>query len=173
MRPVGLSIDFVTKGRCQPNSDGWSQSGRCASACWKPSDEPSVQTQSIANWWPVPLRLIVGYGFFAYGTAKLARGPDAFVAILTALGVPYPHLMAWLTIDLELLCGLLVLCGAFVALVSVPMAAILLVAMATVHRHYGFSSIKLIAVTPAGAQFGPPGVETDLLYLACLVALVL
>lgn len=132
-----------------------------------------VQTQSIANWWPVPLRLIVGYGFFAHGTAKLARGPDAFVAILTALGVPYPHLMAWLTIDFELLCGLLVLCGAFITLASVPMAVILLVAMATVHLQNGFSSIKLIAVTPAGAQFGPPGVETDLLYLACLVALVL
>ena len=54
-----------------------------------------------------------------------------------------------------------------------PMAAVLLVAMITVHLPYGFSSIKLQAITAAGAQFGPPGVETDLLYLACLVALVL
>jgi putative oxidoreductase len=30
-----------------------------------------------------------------------------------------------------------------------------------------------MAVTPSGAQFGQPGYETDLLYLACLVALVL
>ena len=43
----------------------------------------------------------------------------------------------------------------------------------TVHLPYGFSSIKLLAVTAAGAQFGPPGYETDLLYLACLAALVL
>jgi len=50
---------------------------------------------------------------------------------------------------------------------------VLLVAMFTVHLPYGFSSIKLLAVTPAGAQFGPPGFETDLLYLACLAALVL
>jgi putative oxidoreductase len=42
-----------------------------------------------------------------------------------------------------------------------------------VHLPYGFSSIKLLAVTAAGAQFGPPGFETDLLYLACLAALVL
>jgi putative oxidoreductase len=28
-------------------------------------------------------------------------------------------------------------------------------------------------VTPAGAQFGPPGYECNLLYLACLGALVL
>ena len=38
---------------------------------------------------------------------------------------------------------------------------------------YGFSSIKLISVTATGAQFGPPGYECDLLYLACLAALVL
>jgi uncharacterized membrane protein YphA (DoxX/SURF4 family) len=52
-------------------------------------------------------------------------------------------------------------------------AAILLVAIFTVHLPYGFSSIKLQAVTAAGPQFGPPGFETDLLYLACLAALVL
>ena len=59
------------------------------------------------------------------------------------------------------------------ALVSLPMAALLVVAMITVHRPYGFSSINLMGVTAAGAQFGPPGYETDLLYLACLAALVL
>jgi putative oxidoreductase len=53
------------------------------------------------------------------------------------------------------------------------MAAVLVVAIVTVHLPYGFSSIKLLAVTAAGAQFGPPGFETDLLYLACLAALVL
>ena len=73
----------------------------------------------------------------------------------------------------EIFGGSAVLLGAFVPLASVPMAAVLLVAMATVHLPYGFSSIKLLAVTAAGAQFGPPGFETDLLYLACLAALVL
>ena len=57
-------------------------------------------------------------------------------------------------------------------LASIPMAAIL-VAMFTVHLPYGFSSIKLQAVTAAGAQFGPPGYETDLLYLASLATLVI
>jgi putative oxidoreductase len=42
-----------------------------------------------------------------------------------------------------------------------------------VQLSYGFSSIKLNAVTAAGAQFGPPGYEVNLLYLACLAALVL
>ena len=81
--------------------------------------------------------------------------------------------MAWATILVELLGGLAVLLGAFIPLVSVPMAAVLLTAMFTVHLQYGFSAIKLQAVTAAGAQFGPPGYEVDLLYLACLAALVL
>jgi putative oxidoreductase len=53
------------------------------------------------------------------------------------------------------------------------MAAVLFVAMLTVHLPYGFSSIKLLSATSGRAQFGPPGYELDLLYLACLAALVL
>jgi putative oxidoreductase len=108
-----------------------------------------------------------------HGYAKLMKGPEAFASVLHALGVPAPHWMAWLTILTELLGGFAVLLGAFVPLVSVPMAAVLLVAIFSVHWRYGFSSIKLVAVTPAGAIFGPPGYECDLLYLACLVGLVL
>src|SRR5262249_26533184 len=91
----------------------------------------------MARWSPIPLRLIVGYGFMQHGFAKLSRGPDAFVAILQAMGVPTPHFMAWLTILTELLGGLAVLLGAFVTIVSVPMMAVLLVAMFTVHLPYG------------------------------------
>jgi len=109
----------------------------------------------------------------AHGYAKLAKGPDAFVGILHTIGVPAPHFMTWLTILVELLGGFAVLLGAFVPLVSLPMAAVLLVAIFTVHLPYGFTSIKLIAVTAAGPQFGPPGYETDLLYLACLASLVM
>ncbi len=121
----------------------------------------------------IPLRLIVGYGFMAHGYAKIVHGPEHFVGILHAIGVPAPELLGWATILVELVGGVAVLVGAFVPLVSVPMAAVLLVATFTVHLPYGFSSIKLMAVTPAGAQFGPPGYECNLLYLACLTALVL
>ena len=81
--------------------------------------------------------------------------------------------MAWLTILVEVFGGLAVLLGAFIPLASLPMAAVLLVAMFTVHLPYGFSSIKLISVTAGRAQFGPPGYECDLLYLACIAALVI
>lgn len=119
------------------------------------------------------LRVMVGAGFIQHGYAKLLRGSAAFASILHAMGVPAPHWMAWLTILTELLGGLAVLVGAFIPLASIPMAVVLLVATFTVHWQYGFSSIKLQAITPAGAKFGPPGYECDLLYLACLVALVL
>jgi putative oxidoreductase len=92
----------------------------------------------IARGAPIPLRLIVGYGFMEHGFAKLARGSDAFATILHAIGVPGPHSMAWSTILIEVIGGLAVILGAFVALVSLPMAAVLLVAMFTVHLPYGF-----------------------------------
>ena len=128
---------------------------------------------SLARWAPIPLRLIVGYGFMQHGFAKLSKGPEAFAAILHAVGVPAPHLMAWLTILTEVFGGLAVLLGALVPLVSLPMAVLLFVAIFTIHLPYGFSSIKLMSVTSGHAQFGPPGYERDLLYLACLAALVL
>ena len=127
----------------------------------------------FSNWAAIPLRLIVGYGFIEHGFAKLLRGPESFTDILHAIGLPAAPLMAWATILIEIFGGLAVLLGARIVLVSVPMAVVLLVAIFTVHLPYGFSSIKLQAVTAAGAQFGQPGYECDLLYLACLAALVL
>ena len=129
-------------------------------------------SRSVTGWAAIPLRAIVGYGFMAHGYAKIARGPEHFIGILHAIGVPAADVMAWATIVVELVGGFAVLLGAFVAWAAVPMAAILLVATFTVHLPNGFSSIKLQAVTATGAQFGQPGYETDLLYLACLAALV-
>jgi putative oxidoreductase len=81
--------------------------------------------------------------------------------------------MASATIGVEILGGLAVLLGFFIPLASIPMIVVLLVAIFTVHLPYGFSSIKLLAVTGAGAQFGPVGYECDLLYIAALAALIL
>ena len=132
-----------------------------------------LDRNSLARWAPIPLRLMVGYGFMQHGFAKLSKGPEAFAVILHAIGVPAPHLMAWLTILIEVFGGLAVLLGAFIPLASLPMAAVLVVAMFTVHWPYGFSSIKIMSVVDGRAHFGPPGYECDLLYIACLAALVL
>ena len=140
------------------------------------TDRPAtgiVEFRTLDKWAPLPLRLIVGYGFLAHGYAKLARGPDSFAAVLHTIGVPLPHLLAWLTTLVELIGGFAILVGAFVPLVALPMAIVLLTALVTIHLPYGFFSVKLVEVTATGTRFGPVGYEIILLYLAGLAALVL
>jgi hypothetical protein len=60
-------------------------------------------------WYAIPLRLMVGYGFMEHGYAKLVRGPESFVSILHAIGVPEPSLLGGLTILIELIGGFAVL----------------------------------------------------------------
>ena len=57
------------------------------------------------------------------------------------------------------------------ALIPLATLILLFVAIITVHLPNGFSSIKLQSFDAAGAHFGQPGYETDLLYLASLLAL--
>ncbi|MFZ0871689.1 MAG: DoxX family protein [Rhodanobacter sp.] len=124
-----------------------------------------------ASWYAVPLRLMVGMGFIEHGYAKLARGPEDFIAILHAIGMPFAQLFGWATIAVEIVGGGLILLGAFIPVATLPMIIVLLVAIFTVHLPNGFSSIKLLSYDSMGAHFGQPGYETDLLYLAGLLAL--
>ena len=126
-----------------------------------------------SNWAALPLRLIIGFGFAAHGFAKLSRGPEGFASILQVLGVPAPSFMAWATALIEFFGGLAIIAGAFVPFVSIPLIIIMLTAMFTVHLPYGFSSITLKRMTENGPEFGSPGYEVNLLYIAGLLALVL
>lgn len=126
-----------------------------------------------SEWAPLPLRLIIGFGFMAHGYAKLSRGPEGFANILQTLNVPAPSLMAWMTALIEFSGGLAIIAGAFVPIVSIPLIIIMLVAMFTVHLPYGFSSITLRRMTATGPEFGMPGYEVNLLYIAGLLTLVL
>lgn len=128
---------------------------------------------NLSTWSAWPLRLIVGYGFIVHGWAKLSRGPDSFAVFLHALGVPLPLFFAWATTITELVGGLLVLCGAFVAVASVPLSAVLLTALFAVHLPYGFFSVKLAGISSDGVKFGPVGYEHILLYLAGLISLAI
>jgi putative oxidoreductase len=125
------------------------------------------------EWAPIPLRLIIGYGFMAHGWAKWSRGPEEFGKLLHTVGVPLPAFTAWAVTLLELFGGLVILAGAFVAIVSVPLVVSMLVAMFKVQLQYGFSSVNTIGLTEAGPVFGPPGYEVNLLYVAGLLVLVL
>jgi putative oxidoreductase len=73
----------------------------------------------------------------------------------------------------ELIGGVAIFAGAFVEIVSVPLIVMMLVAMFTVHLKYGFSTVNTIALTENGPQFGPPGYEINLLYIAGLLSLIL
>jgi putative oxidoreductase len=125
------------------------------------------------QWAPLPLRLIIGFGFMAHGWAKFSRGPSSFANLLAQIGAPFPEATAWASTFVELLGGLAIFVGAFVEVVSVPLIVMMLVAMFTVHLKYGFSAINTIGLTADGPQFGPPGYEVNLLYVAGLLALVL
>jgi putative oxidoreductase len=115
--------------------------------------------------------LAVGFGLAFHGHAKLTRGPEHFAAILTAMEVPAPTWMAWSTTLLELVGGACIMAGAFVTPMSLPLIVIMLTAMFGVHFQYGYSSIRLMGVSQAGAQFGPVGYEINLLYIVALIAL--
>jgi putative oxidoreductase len=131
------------------------------------------EESASSRWAPLPIRLAIGFGFTAHGWAKLSRGPAGFAALTRYLGLPFPAFTAWATTLLELLGGLAILAGAFVAVVGVPLLLTMLVAMFKVHLRYGFSSIRTIGLGPDGPLFGPPGYEVNLVYIAGLVALML
>ncbi|HJT27724.1 MAG TPA: DoxX family protein [Pyrinomonadaceae bacterium] len=131
-----------------------------------------MSNRSSTNW-IVPLRLVVGFGFAAHGYAKVSRGPANFGAILASMGVPQPGLMAWLTTLLELIGGVSVMIGAFTGPLALPLSVIMLSAMFKVHWQYGFSSVRLKAVTVSDAEFGPIGYELNLLYIVGLITIAL
>src|SRR3954463_14647430 len=91
-----------------------------------------------AAWYAIPIRLIVGFGFMQHGYAKLARGPDHFIAVLHAIGIPAAFPAGWTTIIVEIIGGLLIFIGAFIPLATPPMLFVLLAAIVTVHLPNGF-----------------------------------
>ena len=125
------------------------------------------------QWALLPLRLVVGYGFLAHGMAKWNRGPDKFAKLLAVIGTPAPTIAARVVIGVELLGGLAIVLGALVLLATIPLVASMVVAMFTIHVHYGFSAVNTIGLTATGPVLGPPGYEINLLYIGALLALAL
>lgn len=119
----------------------------------------------------IPLRLIVGFGFIEHvSTQSCPRLGE----LRRHSSCDWHAFRRSTCVDDD--ChrdsgGLPILLGAFIPFAAIPMTIVLLVAIVTVHFPIGFSSIKLQSYDATGAHFGPPGYETDLLYLAALVAL--
>jgi putative oxidoreductase len=132
----------------------------------------SIAKKNYNQWAPLFLRLAIGFGFIAHGWAKLSKGPAGFEKLLILIGVPFPHLMSWATALLEFFGGLAILFGFFVSITAIPLIVTMLVAMFTIHVHFGYSSVNTIGLGPDGPKFGPPGYEINLLYIAGLVSLI-
>lgn len=127
---------------------------------------------NASAWSLLLLRLVIGCGFMVHGWAKLDRGPEKFAGVLAWIGIPSPDLMAWVVTLIELLGGFALAAGAFVTLIGMPLIAIHLVALATIHWKYGFSSVRTIGLGADGPQFGPPGFEISLIYIAGLLVIL-
>jgi putative oxidoreductase len=123
------------------------------------------------SWALLALRLVVGFGFLAHGWAKWSRGPAGFARLLAQIGVPLPQLSAWVVTLSEVLGGIAILAGLFVAIAGIPLIVSMLVAMFTVQLRFGFSSVNTIGLTADGPVFGPPGYEINLLYIGALLVL--
>ncbi len=96
-----------------------------------------------------------------------------FVGMLQGIGIAAAGLMAWVVGIVEFLGGLAIIAGAFVSVVSVLLIIDMLVAVFVVHLPVGFSFMNITGMTDAGPQFGMPGYEVPLLYLAGLLTLLL
>src|SRR5258708_35742622 len=109
-----------------------------------------ARTEAKREWPLLALRMVVGYGFLAHGLAKATNGPAGFAKLLHVIGVPFPGVTAWAVMLLEILGGVALLIGLFVALASVPLIASMIVAIFTIHLRNGFSTINTIGLTPSG-----------------------
>ncbi len=131
--------------------------------------------QSWSKWAPLPLRVVLGVGFVYHGVPKVftTAGHDMFVGMLQGIGVPAAGLMAWVVGIGEVAGGLALVAGAFVAVAAPLLIVNMLVALFTVHLPTGFNFMNITGMTEAGPQFGMPGYEVNLLYIAGLLALFL
>ena len=132
-------------------------------------------SDSFRKWAPIPLRLILGFGFLYHGFPKVfsAQGHEMFLGMLQNIGVPAAGFMSWFVGGIELVGGIALIAGAFASIASALLIVNMLVAIFTVHLANGFSFMNITGMTAAGPQFGMPGYETPLLYIGGLLALLL
>lgn len=106
------------------------------------------------------LRVIVGLVFLAHGYQKLfVWGIGGVTGAFTQMGIPAPHLSAYLATFAELFGGIALLLGLFTRLAAIPVAFTMLVAILQVHLQGGF--------------YAPKGLEYPLTLLAANIALVI
>lgn len=111
------------------------------------------------QWLPLlSLRLVLAYGF--YGPAKMKLASIADIASwFEEIGIPLPHVNAYLATGTEVLGVVLLALGLGTRLIAIPLIVTMLVAIATVHWANGFEA-------------GNNGFEIPLYYIAMLLVLL-
>ena len=105
------------------------------------------------------LRAIVGIVFLAHGYQKFfVWGIGGVAGAFSQMGIPAPHVSAYLAASAELFGGLALLLGLFTRLAAIPVAINMVVAILQVHLKGGF--------------FAPQGVEYPLTLLVANIALI-
>jgi putative oxidoreductase len=106
------------------------------------------------------LRVILGVVFLAHGYQKLfVWGIGGVTGAFAQMGIPAPHLAAYLATFAEFFGGAALLLGLFTRLAAIPVAFTMVVAILQVHLQGGF--------------YAPKGVEYPLTLLAANIALVI
>lgn len=130
----------------------------------------------LRSWAAIPLRLALGFGLLYHGYPKLftAEGSESFAGMLTGIGMPAPGVTAYLVGGFEFFGGILLLLGVAVRTVSALGVVEMLVAAFTVHLPAGYDFLNITGVTELGQpQFGLPGYEVNVLYIAGFLSLLL
>lgn len=129
---------------------------------------------NLTPWSPVPIRLILGLGFIYHGYVKLftSVGQDNFLRLLNDIGVPAAGIFSWAIGGLEFLGGIALLLGSFMTITNILLLINMAVAMFWVNLPNGFDLMNVNIMIEAGPKFGVPGIEINLLYIACLISLL-
>ncbi len=87
------------------------------------------------------VRVTCGWNFYLTGKGKLGH-LDATTEFFASLSIPAPHANAVMIGSLEMVGGLFLLSGLLTRLISIPLAAAMVVAYATAHREDAFLSLS-------------------------------
>jgi putative oxidoreductase len=118
----------------------------------------AVSTLKQASFLPLLLiRLVLAYGFYGPATMKW-KDINSIAEWFGTLGIPAPHLNAYLAACTETLGVFLLVLGLGTRFITVPLIITLLVAIKTVHWANGFDA-------------GENGFEIPLYYIVMLMSL--
>ena len=100
--------------------------------------ELSVLLNYLQSFALLSARVALAYGFYEPAMIKW-RNFDTTVEWFSSLGIPFASFATLLTASIEIIAVVFLLLGLFVRFTTIPLMAIMIVAIVTVHISNGFS----------------------------------